>query len=285
MIFMTALADIESKIKGFDVGTVDYITKPLEEKEVLARVQIHLTIRDQQKQLQELNASKDKFFSIIAHDLRGPLNSLRLLTQATEEHFDSYEPGKLKEIITLQRTSIDNLCTLLENLLTWSRIQRGMIEYHPQPINIGKIVARIIALLTPNAEQKQITLRSLISENVFVYADLHMVETVVRSLLSNALKFTNTHGTVEVSATQGEYEVEVAVSDTGIGISEKVLPKPFWIDATYHKRGTVGEKGTGLGLILCKEFVAKNGGRIWVKSEVGKGTTFFFTLPKESLES
>lgn len=238
-------------------------------------------LKDKNTQLQELNAGKDKFFSIIAHDLRGPLNSLKVLTQVTEDQFDSYSPDKLKEVVALQHTSIDNLCNLLENLLTWSRIQRGMIEYQPQQTDVKGVIERNIALLTSNAEQKQITLRSSIPEKVFAYADPNMVDTIVRNLLSNALKFTGPSGTVDVSTTQDEAHVNVSVSDTGMGIDEKTLPKLFRIDTVYHKRGTAGEKGTGLGLILCKEFVEKNEGKIGVKSEVGKGSTFTFTLPKK----
>jgi PAS domain S-box-containing protein len=244
----------------------------------------HRELKDKNTQLHELNASKDKFFSIIAHDLRGPLNSLKVLTQVTEDRFDSYSSDKLKEIVTLQRSSIDNLCNLLENLLTWSRIQQGMIEYHPQQIDMKGIVAQNIALLMPNAQQKQITLKSLISEKVVAYADRDMVNTVVRNLLSNALKFTETHGTIEVSVAQADASIHVLVSDTGMGIDEKALSKLFRIDAAYYKRGTAGEKGTGLGLILCKEFVEKNSGRIWIESEVGKGSTFTFTLPKKLLD-
>lgn len=283
VIFMTALDDTESKVKGFDMGAVDYITKPLKEKEVMARVQAHLVIREQQKQLEELNASKDKFFSIIAHDLRGPLSSLNVLAQNAEEKLDDYSQEELKELFELQQTSIENLCNLLENLLTWSKIQQGMLDHYPQHLNLAEVVARNTAFLTPAAEQKCITLRNLIQEQIVVYADLNMVDTIVRNLLSNALKFTNADGTVGVSATQDETHAEVSVSDTGVGIKGKHLPKLFRIDTKYKHLGTAREKGTGLGLILCKEFVEINNGRIWITSKTGEGTTVTFTLPKYPL--
>jgi PAS domain S-box-containing protein len=235
---------------------------------------------ESEKQLKELNASKDSFFSIIAHDLRGPLSSLRALIQSTAENLDSLRPDELEKLVRLERRATENLCNLLENLLTWARIQKGVIEYHPQKIDMQYIVARNMKLLMPNAEHKQITLRSSVRKETWVYGDLHMVEILIRNLISNALKFTKAGGTVVVSATQHEQYVEISVSDTGIGIPEKSLPKLFRIDTKYKRLGTNREPGTGLGLILCKEFVEKLGGRIWVESEEGKGTTFRFTLPK-----
>jgi len=307
VLFMSALGETLNKVKAFEVGGVDYITKPFQTEEVIARIETHLTLRNLQKtlqeqnirlqqeiiehkqtegalkeseqQLRELNVSKDKFFSIIAHDLKGPLGSLRGLTQFAEEHFDSYSPTKLKETVVLQRKTTENVLKLLENLLTWSRIQRGMLKYSPQSISVRGVVSRNVVLFTANAKQKQITLKSSIQEEVIVYADFNMVDTVVRNLISNALKFTRTGDTVEVSTRQDEKHIEVSVSDTGIGIRKEHLPKLFRIETKYKRLGTAQEKGTGLGLILCKELVEQNGGKIWVESEVEKGTTFRFTLP------
>jgi len=231
-------------------------------------------------QLRELNANKDTFFSIIAHDLRGPLSSLHELTQLIEENLDSYSPGELKEMIVFQKAAAEILYKLLENLLTWSRVQRGMIAYQPQHIDIKWLVGRAIELLKVQAEQKQIMLHSSIQEQMFVYADVNMVDTVIRNLISNALKFTSSSGIIEISAHQGEHEIEVSVSDTGIGIEEEHLSKLFRIDARYRRAGTAQEEGTGLGLILCKEFIERHNGKIWVESQINKGSTFRFTLPK-----
>jgi two-component system, sensor histidine kinase and response regulator len=281
VIFMTALSDAESKVQGFQVGGIDYITKPLEEREVFARVNAHLTIRQQQRQLQVLNASKDRFFSIIAHDLRSPLSSLRLLTELAYDNLENSNIEKLKEVINLQQSSVDKLCKLLENLLTWSRMQQGLIEYHPQQVDLRKIVAQNLALLNSNAQQKQITLQSVLTEQTEVYADLEMIHTVIRNLISNALKFTKTGGKIVISATPLEAEVEIAVADTGIGIPPESLSKIFQLGAKFKQLGTARESGTGLGLILCQEFIAKHDGRFWVESEVGKGSTFRFTLPQK----
>jgi two-component system sensor histidine kinase/response regulator len=230
-------------------------------------------------QLQKLNASKDTFFSIIAHDLRGPLSSLHELTQHIEENLDSYDTEELKELIVLQKNSAETLYKLLENLLTWSRVQRGALTYQPQPINICWFIARNVELLTLPARKKQITLQNLVTEELFVYADFNMVDTVVRNLISNAIKFTHPGGSVTISAQQGEQFIEIAVADTGIGIEEEHLSELFRIDVRYKRTGTDMEEGTGLGLILCKEFIEKHGCEIWVESQVGKGTTFRFSLP------
>lgn len=302
VIFMTVLSDTRDKLKGFEVGGVDYITKPFEHKEVLARVKAHLTIRNLQQelreknvaleqyvtllaerneQLEEVNASKDRFFSIIAHDLRDPFTGLLGLSQVITEEFERYPPQKIKEMIMTLRGMSETLYALLDNLLTWSRVQRGMIEYHPQTIDVQKVVTRNVAIFTSNAEQKQITLSTAIQEWTTAYADKKMVDTIIRNLLSNALKFTHSGGNIEVSATQNGNYVTVSVADTGIGIDEKHIPKLFRIDAQYKRIGTANEKGTGLGLILCQEFVERNGGKIWAESTVEKGTTFRFTLPQE----
>ena len=152
--------------------------------------------------------------------------------------------------------------------------------YYPQNFDISEALLRNLALFGPNAKQKQITLKSSFQEGLFAYADEKMVDAVVRNLISNALKFTHAHGHVEVAITQDDRFLEVSVSDTGVGISPEVLQKLFRIDEKCRNLGTAGERGTGLGLILCKELVEKGGGKIWVKSEVRKGTSFTFTIPK-----
>jgi two-component system sensor histidine kinase/response regulator len=236
-------------------------------------------------QLRELNASKDIFFSIIAHDLRNPLSSLHELTQIIEENLDQYSQDELKEMIVLQKTAAENLYKLLENLLTWSRVQRGVIPYQPQPVDLKWLVSRCLSLLAIQAERKQIRLTSSIQEGMFIYADFNMVDTVIRNLISNAIKFTSLGGTVNVLVHSDDRCVEVAVSDTGTGIEAEDLPKLFRIDTKYKRLGTNQEEGTGLGLILCKEFVERHGGKIWAESQFGKGTTFRFILPKATVEA
>ncbi len=318
VIFMTALTETVDKVRGFSVGGVDYITKPFQHEEVLARVKTHLTIRKLQQELRQqnetleryaemlaqkndelkaknaeldekngqlnlLNADKDKFFSIIAHDLRNPIGALRELPQLIAENLDNYSKDELRRLITMQRDAARNLFELLENLLTWSRMQRGLIDFNPEPIQVSALVQRSIALLMPSAAQKAITLTQAVNPSLLGMADHKMIDAVVRNLISNAIKFTNQGGTIEVSGNDDGAFMTIAVKDDGVGIGEQFLPKLFRIDEQYRRTGTANERGTGLGLILCKEFVERNGGEIRVESKVGNGSIFSFTLPKIAL--
>lgn len=296
IIFMTALTDTTDKLKGFQAGGVDYVTKPLQHEEVLARVVTHLTIRRLQQEsreqhlllqekhaeLQALNASKDKFFSIISHDLRSPLSSvlvgLRLLTD-TESRLTDNEKN---ELIRDSHRTVEQLYNLLDNLLVWSRLQRGLMEYAPQPLDLRPLFERNATLFAANAEQKQIAIRQTVAEPVIAFADSHMIDAIIRNLISNALKFTEARGSITLSARQNDQRVEMAVADTGIGMDAETVAKLFRLDVRYNQLGTAGEKGTGLGLNVCKEFAEKNGGSIAVESVVGAGTTFRVTLPKSS---
>ena len=279
VIFITALSDVNDKIQGFQVGGVDYITKPLRHEEVLARVHTHLLLRQQRRQLEIENAAKNKFFSIIAHDLRGPLHSIHELVKANKELLERQEFDQIKKLLDLEYAATENLTKLLENLLTWARIQQGTIEFRPQTLNIGHLCRYTIEVLKPTAHQKQITLTSDLPGEALVLADMNMVETIVRNLVSNAIKFTPAGGNITISMKHAQHAVTIAITDTGIGIESDVLPKLFDIDRKYHRAGTAHEKGTGLGLILCKEFVERHGGTIQVKSELNHGSTFSFTLP------
>jgi two-component system sensor histidine kinase/response regulator len=298
VIFMTALSNTLDKIKGFDIGGVDYITKPLHHAEVLARIKAHLTIRKlqqkvqaqnerlekQNEQLKEVNASKDKFFSIIAHDLRNPLQVLLGYSELIIMNIENHNKANISKYVELILKTAKNLYTLLENLLMWSKVQKGLMEHNPQHSYVKEIVEGNIILFSPNAEQKQITLTHSVESQIAVYVDKNMINAVVRNLISNALKFTEKGGSVRVTAVEDDELVQVSVNDTGVGISKENMQMLFRIDVTHKNVGTSGERGSGLGLILCKELVEKNNGAIWVESEVGKGTTFTFTLPKEPIE-
>lgn len=238
-------------------------------------------INEQREQLIELNACKDKFISIISHDLQSPFAGIFMLAEIIRQNAEKQGDKEIKQLADQLQASVENYHALLENLLTWAKIQQRIISYQLQPVDLHLIFARNIALFTPHAKQKQITFRSSIPERIVIHADINMIDTVVRNLLSNAIKFTEAGGIVEAAVTPIEHAVEVAVSDTGIGIQREELAKLFQIESKYQRTGTSGEKGTGLGLILCKEFIEKHGGRIWVESEEGKGTIFRFTLPSK----
>ena len=286
VIFMSALSETVDKVRGFDLGAVDYITKPFQQEEVLARVTAHLTIRNQQKKLEEqkqelreLNASKDRFFSIIAHDLKVPFTALLGMTQMLLSDFSAFDRDEMQEWIQSLYHAADSTFSLLNNLLSWAKLQRGMTEFNPSPIDLHKIVESNFSLVWESAEQKHIELQDSVENGTFVYADQGMIDTVFRNLVSNAVKFTDTGGNINVATEVKGAIVEISLSDTGVGISETDKGKLFKIDEKVLSKGTAGEEGTGLGLILCKEFIESNGGRIWVESELGKGSTFKFTLP------
>lgn len=233
------------------------------------------------QQLQELNVSKDKFFSIISHDLRSPFITILTLTQFLSEQPDISTNTEVNTKVAFLKTSAERLYGLLENLLTWARIQRGAMPYEPEVFDMFEIAEENIAIFESKAEHKNITLSSSIQENTLVYADFAMTNTIMRNLISNALKFTEAEGKITLSVVLQEEYIEAAVSDTGCGIDTDGLAMLFQLDTQFTTVGTAGEQGTGLGLILCKELVEQNGGRIWVESEVGTGTTFRFSVPRQ----
>ncbi len=291
VIFMSALTEMIDKIKGFEMGAVDYITKPFQQEEVLARLKAHLTIKHQKEQLRELNASKDRFLSIISHDLK---NQFAALFFQSDLLFDLIERGDsdANELLGHQRDTLNQTFKLLENLLDWALLQRGELECKPIKLDILKLVMANIKLIGENAERKNISLKSLVKPGSTAYADLKMVETILRNLISNAVKYTNSGGEVELAATllpdstEGmEDYIEIAVKDNGIGLKKEDSDKLFRIDIKQQTTGTAKETGTGLGLILCKEFVERNGGKIWIESSPNEGSTFKFTLPVKPLQT
>jgi PAS domain S-box-containing protein len=231
------------------------------------------------EQLQAINAEKDKFFSIIAHDLRGPLSAFVAATQILTEEVQTMEMKDIIDITMSMKTSASNIFNLLENLLEWSRLKRGGLDYVPEKLNLGNTVNDCIGVLSESARKKEIEILVSIPKEMEVRADKHMLETVVRNLISNAIKFTFTGGKVSMSAEYtGDHSVEVKVADSGIGMTPELKNKLFMINEKTSRNGTKGELSSGLGLLLCKEFIEQCGGKIWVESEAGKGTTFFFTL-------
>jgi PAS domain S-box-containing protein len=229
--------------------------------------------------LKALNNNKDKFFSIIAHDLRSPFTSFLGFTEILDDEFDSLPTDELQTIISSMRKSALNLYQLLENLLEWSLLHREVTKFEPKRVLLLPLITSCIELNTNLAKQKEIEIRVDIPETLKIVADIHMLQTIIRNLISNALKFTHRGGYIEISAHHTEEHFTLlAVKDSGIGITSDNLGKIFRIDANNKAKGTEGELSTGLGLILCKEFVELHGGKIWVESEAGNGSTFYFTL-------
>ncbi|MFW6369584.1 MAG: PAS domain-containing sensor histidine kinase [Bacteroidota bacterium] len=232
-----------------------------------------------EKALLDLNKTKDKLFSIIAHDLRNPLNNMIGFSELIKKNYDRYPDEKIKKFIDLIYSSSQNVSVLLENLLTWSRTQQNNIEFNPENINMYVSVEQCFELMDLSAKKKQIVLKNELETNLAVHADKEMLNTVLRNLLSNAIKYTPVGGTIEVGANQTNGFITTYVQDSGIGIEPEDLKKLFGIRKAPSMTGTAGEKGSGLGLVITKEFIGMNKGNIWVESEPEQGTTFYFSLP------
>lgn len=241
-------------------------------------------LKEHSAKLEQLNATKDKFFSIIAHDLINPISSQYKIIEHIVHEFQSYSKAELLEILEELWKSSKNTYRLLDELLTWSRSQLNKIVCNQDSHQLKKIIDTVYHPLQVSAVAKSITVRNLVDEDTWVYVDFNMMSTVVRNLLSNAIKFTDTNGEITINAEKdGEY-VFVHISDNGLGMSETVLNSLFRIDKAISQKGTNGESGTGLGLILCKEFIEKNQGRIDVESHLGVGSTFTIQLIEGSNE-
>ena len=231
-------------------------------------------------QLEELNATKNKFFSIIAHDLKNPFQAIFGFSELLMRNFEDFDEDQRIELLGMIKSSSEGAYNLLENLLQWARTQTERISYSPTEINIHDIIKQNIELSQPSADKKNIKIKSKADCNSKVWADFNMINLIIRNLTSNAIKFTNNDGTITIGCEKKSLEeCVISITDTGIGISKENIKKLFRIDEYFSTSGTAGENGTGLGLIICKEFIEKNKGTLQVESEYGKGTTFSFTLP------
>lgn len=250
---------------------------------------INEELKVSKKELNAINQTKDRFFSIVAHDLKGPLNSLKGYSHLISTFGDKLPKEEIISMAADQERTLDNLYKFLEDLLSWSRIQMKAVALEPQNIELKVVVDKMFTILIPQIEEKEIDAKCINVEGKQVFADENAVFTVLRNLVSNAIKFTPREGTIRVNAEiekdQGGNNTgftKISVIDTGVGMPKEVSQKLFKLDNKYSTKGTEGEKGTGLGLIICKEFVEQNGGEIGVESKEGEGTTFWFTLPSKN---
>ncbi len=286
VLFISALTETADKVNGFEAGGLDYITKPFQKEEVLARLHAHLSLKHAREALEEANrdlsranATKNKLFSIIGHDLRGPIGSLIHLLEVMAETPDTLTPEEQSAVLKNLHASAKGAYHLLENLLSWARSQRGDIQRNPSDLQLAELVNTNFRQLGGIARDKSITLRSAVPDDITAHEDADMVLLVIRNLVSNAIKFTPEGGEVVVSAETGDGEVTVSVADTGIGIPEENRGLLFRPDTHLTTRGTQNEKGSGLGLMLCRDLVEQNGGAIRVDERPGGGSVFRFTLP------
>jgi len=259
IIFLTAKTEKEDIIQGLELGAVDYVTKPFNKKELMTRVNTHIelkttkeTLNQKRAELKQANATKDKFFSIIAHDLANIFNASLGSSTVLIAPDEPIDDSERKYFLALIHQSLEKGYTLLRNLLDWSRTQTGRIQVTAVTLNLKDVVDRNLALLENNARTKQINLFSSVLETTSVFADEDMLETIIRNLLSNAIKFTPTNGQVEIFSKTEENVIEISISDTGVGITPQDIDKLFRIEVSHTTIGTGEEKGTGLGLILCQ---------------------------------
>jgi len=272
------IVESEEEIKRF-VEELQF-NKELVEETAIEASRLNEKLWDSEAKLKELNASKDKFFSIISHDLRSPLTSILGFAEVLVEDLDILNKEEIKEFTNSIYKSSKNVQNLLENLLQWSRVQTGRIEFNPINFELNTLINDVIALYQVNAARKKIALSNNVEKIFRINADKFMLDTVLRNLVSNSIKFTRQGGEIKIDVDNfDDNSIVVTVSDNGVGIKDEIIEKLFKIDSHVTTKGTDKEKGTGLGLILCKEFIEKNNGKIWAESKINEGSDFKFTLP------
>jgi len=280
----------ENISEGLESGADGYLIKPIKNRELLARVEAAIRIIQAEREitlknneLLKINMEKDKFFSIIAHDIRNPLSSFLGLTEIMAEKMSGLTLEEMQDISVKMRNSAANLSRLLENLLEWSRMQQGLLPFNPGPVHLLPLIDESIEMVLGQARDKGIDITFDIPDDLKVNADTNMLQTIIRNLVSNAVKFTSKGGRVRLSSkTIDGTSVEIAIQDSGIGMSGEIVKQLFLFDARTNRKGTEGEPSTGLGLLLCKEFIEKHQGSIRIESEEGIGSTFFITFPYNS---
>jgi signal transduction histidine kinase len=235
-----------------------------------------------EKRLHQLNADKDRFISILGHDLKNPLIALVELSEVLKKDLRKRDFDEIEIFVNQINSTAQNTSNFLEDLLIWAKTQQGSISFKPQLVKLRDLCLGTIEILVPNARAKNITLNYSVTNEIDIFADVDMLKTILRNLVSNAIKFTNNSGKIEITAEKNPANVKITVSDTGVGISEKNLVKLFDIKEVLSTKGTAGEQGSGLGLLICKEFVEAHGGKIWVESTPGEGTSFHFIIPSNS---
>ncbi len=236
-------------------------------------------LKNREEELQKQNIDKNRFISILGHDLKGPLTSIRALLDIITPEIRNYSMDEIEKMINMINSSVHNTTNLLEDILMWARSNSNNISFEPKLVTISSICTKVIESLKLIAKNKNIAIKYTTAQEINVFADSNMLDTILRNLISNAIKFTNRNGLVNVYAESNQSYVTITVSDNGVGISPTEINKLFDLSQKITSVGTENEKGTGLGLLLCKEFVEKHNGKIWVESQLGKGSDFKFEIP------
>ncbi len=287
IIFLTALNSTADIVTGFQVGGNDFISKPFNKEELIIRVthQISLIaakriIVAQTEELRKTIIGRDKLYSVIAHDLRSPMGSIKMVLNMLILNLPSDTIGpEMYELLTMANQTTEDVFSLLDNLLKWTKSQIGKLKVVYQDIDMVEVTEGVIEIFSMVAELKKISIRLETPSKLEVYADIDMIKTVIRNLLSNAIKFSNEETEILVTVQEQEGMAVVSVKDSGCGIDEENQKKLLHTDTHFSTFGTNNEEGSGLGLLLCQDFVIKNGGRLWFTSAKGEGSTFSFSIP------
>ena len=287
IIFLTALNSTVDIVKGFQVGANDFISKPFNKEELIIRVthQISLVaakrlILSKTEELQRTIAGRDKLYSVIAHDLRSPMGSIKMVLNMLILNLPSEKIGaEMYELLTMANQTTEDVFSLLDNLLKWTKSQIGKLNVVYQDVDLVEVTDGVIEIFSMVASLKKIRIHEMKPEKMMVNADIDMLKTVVRNLLSNAIKFSKENSEVLVKMEEVDGMAVVSVQDYGCGISEEGQKKLLHTDTHFSTFGTNNEEGSGLGLLLCKDFVVKNGGKLWFTSKEGEGSIFSFSIP------
>lgn len=287
IIFLTALNSTADIVKGFQVGANDFISKPFNKEELIIRVthQISLVaakrlILSKMEELQRTIAGRDKLYSVIAHDLRSPMGSIKMVLNMLILNLPSEKIGaEMYELLTMANQTTEDVFSLLDNLLKWTKSQIGKLNVVYQDVDLVEVTDGVIEIFSMVASLKKIRIHEMKPEKMMVNADIDMLKTVVRNLLSNAIKFSKENSEVLVKMEEVDGMAVVSVQDYGCGISEEGQKKLLHTDTHFSTFGTNNEEGSGLGLLLCKDFVVKNGGKLWFTSKEGEGSIFSFSIP------
>jgi two-component system sensor histidine kinase/response regulator len=283
IIFLSARTDTEGLLESFQAGGVDFISKPFHQEEFLARVQVHLELQQAKRRLDDEIAFRERLFTIIAHDLRSPFNSIIGTLDMLKHNSASLSEEEKEEFITILYNAGHQELMMMDNLLQWARSQFQGVKRNTARIDIHSLAHRVVLELTHMAEHKNIALRLKVDESTFAWADSNMVQIILRNLISNALKFTPRDGEIVISAEADKTETRVFVRDSGRGVED--TGTLFQLGNYSTTPGTEYEKGSGLGLHLCRDFVHANHGRLWLEETGESGSTFGFSLPAENPEA
>lgn len=288
IVFLTALNSTSDIVKGFQVGANDFVSKPFNKEELLIRVEHQISlitakriISKQNEELQRIISARDKLYSVIAHDLRSPIGSVKMVLNMLLLNIPSEQIGSdLFDLLNTANKTTEEVFSLLDNLLKWTKSQTGSLNVVYQDINIVDTIQGVVQVYMAASELKNIDIIHEMPERVMARCDIDMVKTLIRNFMSNALKFSPQNTTIRVAIDKIDEEfVQVSVQDQGCGIDDEGKKKLLHEDTHYSTFGLNNEEGSGLGLLLCKDFVTKNGGKLWFETEKGKGSTFFFTIP------